>query len=225
MSQAHEPMSVAVKICGLTDPRSVRAAVEAGADFLGFNFHEESPRHLPVSCAHTLRALAGRARAVALTADAGDALLAEIVAAVRPDLLQLHGAESPERTGEIAARFRTPVIKALPVRGAGDLARAEAYRAGAAMILFDAAPSAPGRSFGGQGRVFDWSLLAGRSHRPPWILSGGLTPENVAEACAISGARIVDVSSGVERGRGRKDPQLIARFVRAAKAARESRCR
>ncbi|QPC42567.1 phosphoribosylanthranilate isomerase [Kaustia mangrovi] len=217
-------MAVDIKICGLTSAAALDAALEAGADLVGLVFYPPSPRHVSLDTARELAARAkGRARIVALTVDADDATLREIVEAIRPDFIQAHGHESPERVREIAERFATPVIKAVKVRDAGDVRGAEAYGDAAALILYDAkAPENLAEALpGGNGITFDWHLMeADGAPRAGFMLSGGLTAENVARAIAVTGAPIVDVSSGVESAPGVKDARLIRKFIEAARAAR-----
>jgi phosphoribosylanthranilate isomerase len=213
-------MSVGVKICGLTTPETVRAALDGGAAFLGFVFFEKSPRHLAVEAAARLAEPARRkARIVALAVDPTDAEVDRIVQGLRPDLLQLHGKETPARVGQVAARAATGVIKALPVAEASDLAAAADYEGVAEHLMFDARPPKDASRPGGMGAAFDWDLLAGRRFARPWFLAGGLDPWNLAEAVQRSGAPLVDVSSGVERGPGLKDPALIKAFLDAARKA------
>lgn len=213
-------MTLLVKICGLTTPEAVEATVAAGADMAGFVVFPPSPRHLDLSHAHDVVAHAnGRLHKVALTVDADDALLAAIVDALKPDLLQLHGKESPARVAAIKARFGIAVMKALPIAEAGDLAAVAHYAGIADRILFDAQPPKGATRPGGLGKAFDWRLLEGLEAGLPTMLSGGLDPHNVAEALNITRSPAVDVSSGVERAPGDKDPEKIAEFVRAARAA------
>lgn len=208
---------VLVKICGLSTPETLEAAIAAGADMAGFVFFEKSPRHLSLETARALGAqAAGRIRKVALTVDADDAALAAIVEALAPDLLQLHGAETPSRVREVKARFGLPVIKAVGVATAGDVEAANAYEGVADLLLFDAKPQANSMVPGGAGVSFDWELLR-NIDAANWMLSGGLDPENVAGAIRRTGAQAVDVSSGVERERGVKDAAKIAAFVAAAR--------
>ncbi|WP_296763415.1 phosphoribosylanthranilate isomerase [Sediminimonas sp.] len=208
---------IAVKFCGLTRPEHVAAAVAAGAAYCGFVFYARSPRHLTPEAA---RALAldtppGLAK-VALCVDATDDELDEITARVPLDMLQLHGAESPARVAAIRARHGLPVMKAVGVAGADDLPALDTYARVADQLLVDAKP-APGAALpGGNGLSFDWRLIAGRRWPVPWMLAGGLTPGNVAEAIARTGARQVDVSSGVETAPGQKDADLMRAFVKAA---------
>lgn len=211
-------MSLLVKICGLKTPETVDAALDAGADMVGFVFFAKSPRHLGLETAASLGArVAGRARKVALTVDADDAALDAIVAALQPDMLQLHGAESPARVAQIAARFCLPAMKALGVATRDDLAAARDYAPHCARLLFDAKPPEGAVLPGGNGLPFDWRVLAGYDPGVPWMLSGGLTPGNVVEALRRTKAPGVDVSSGVESAAGVKDAGLIRAFVAAAR--------
>ena len=213
-----------VKICGLSTEDTLDAALDAGAERVGFVLFPRSPRHLTLARAAALAARArGRAAVVALTVDGDDADLDEIVAAVSPDMLQLHGRETPERAGAVRARFGRPVIKALGVSTADDVAGAAAYAAATDEILFDAKPPRDGASPGGNGVSFDWRLLAALDLPVPFMLSGGLGPRNVGEALRVTRAPAVDVSSGVETAPGVKSPELIAAFIRAARGgAREA---
>jgi len=209
---------VLVKICGLSTPPTLDATIATGADLAGFVFFPKSPRHIDLDTARRLgEQAAGRIQKVALTVDADDAALAEIVAALRPDLLQLHGHESPERVGAVKARFGLPVIKAIGVASAADVAAARSYADVADWLLFDAKPAPDATVPGGAGVVFDWELLRNIA-AAKWMLSGGLDPDNVAAALAQTGAPAVDVSSGVEAARGVKDAEKIAAFVAAARA-------
>jgi phosphoribosylanthranilate isomerase len=213
---------VEVKICGLSRPDTMDAALEAGADYVGLVFYEPSPRNVGLEQAETLAAQArGRAAIVALTVNAPDALLRDIARRVRPDFIQAHGEETPERVREIAEITATPVIKAVKVQGAPDVEGARAYAGVADLILYDAmAPEAlAGALPGGNGVAFDWSLLNGNSGGR-FLLSGGLNPANVAEAIRVTGAPVVDVSSGVESTPGVKQPALIRKFIEAARSAR-----
>jgi phosphoribosylanthranilate isomerase len=209
---------VTVKICGLTSAEAADAAARAGAAYGGLVFHPASPRNLELEQARMLSAaMRGRLQRVALVADLSDAELAAIVAAADPEFLQLHGDETAARTAEIRARFGKPVIKALPVAEAEDLKAANDYAAVADMLLFDArAPKGASRA-GGHGIAFDWTLLANRSFGKPWFLAGGLNPGNVARALALSGAGMVDVSSGVESAPGIKSAEQIVRFISATR--------
>jgi phosphoribosylanthranilate isomerase len=209
-----------VKICGINALAALDAALEAGADLVGLVFFPPSPRAVAPDVALRLAARArGRAQIAALVVDADDKLLADVVAQANPDLLQLHGAESPARVAAVRARFGRPVIKAIPVAAAADLSIVPAYEAVADRILFDARPPKDATRPGGHGRAFDWTLLARLARNKPMMLSGGLTAETVATAIAIVRPDGIDVSSGVERAPGEKDPEKIARFVRAARDA------
>ncbi len=210
-------MAVRVKICGLRRPQDVAAAVGAGAAYVGFVFFPPSPRALEPQAAQAL-ALAvppGVAR-VALTVDADDATLDSILGAVPVDILQLHGREGPERVAAVRDRFGLPVMKAIGVADESDLPALDEAARAADMVLVDAKAPRGAPLPGGNGLAFDWRLIAGRRWPVPWLLAGGLTPENVAEAIRLTGARQVDVSSGVEAAPGVKDPALIAAFIRAA---------
>jgi phosphoribosylanthranilate isomerase len=213
-------MPSTVKICGLSTAPTLRAALDAGADMIGLVFFEKSPRLVGLAAARELAAAArGRATIVALNVDASDATLASIVDAVAPDILQLHGKESPERVAQISRAFARPVMKALGVAVAGDFARAREYEEAADWLLIDAKPPKGATRPGGNGAPFDWRLARGFAPRLPWLLSGGLEPANVGEAIALSGARGVDVSSGVESAPGVKDTDKIIAFIAAARAA------
>ena len=209
---------VLVKICGLSTPQTLDATIAAGADLAGFVFFAKSPRHIDLDTARALgEQAAGRIQKVALTVDADDAALAEIVAVLRPDMLQLHGHESPERVGAVKARFGLPVIKAIGVASVADVAAARSYDGVADWLLFDAKPAPDATVPGGAGVVFDWELLRNIT-AAKWMLSGGLDPENVAAALRQTQAPAVDVSSGVESARGVKDAGKIAAFVAAVRA-------
>ena len=211
-------MTLTVKICGLSDLVSLDAALAAGADMVGFVFFEPSPRHVTFSVAKALGTrVGGRARKVALTVDADDATLAAIIEALEPDLLQLHGHESPERVSAVRSRFGLPVMRAIAIAERGDLDRIAAFDAVADHLLFDARPPEGTTRPGGNGAAFDWTLLRGIETRRPWLLAGGLTCGNVTHAIAAPRASGLDVSSGVEAAPGRKDPALIARFVAHAR--------
>ncbi|WP_395666573.1 phosphoribosylanthranilate isomerase [Methylocella sp.] len=207
-----------VKICGVTTPEAVDAALSAGADMLGFVIFEKSPRHLSLDVASRLAARVGlRAARVLLTVDAPDDLIAAATRAVEADFLQLHGHEPPERVAALRAAFDVKIIKALPVASPADLAAAAPYEQIADMLLFDA-KAPPGAALpGGNGASFDWRILQGLATARPWLVAGGLDAANVAEALRVSGAPGVDVSSGVERAPGVKDEAMIAAFLRAAR--------
>jgi phosphoribosylanthranilate isomerase len=207
-----------VKICGLRTAEALEAAIAAGADYVGLVIFPPSPRHVDVEAAAGLAAVArGRTAVVALTVDPDDVLLDRIAHEVRPDFIQLHGNESPERVAAIRARLGTPLIKAVKVATADDVAEALAYRGVADLLLFDAMPPKDADRPGGHGAVFDWRLLDGVAKQLDFMLSGGLTPENVADAIRATGAFAVDVSSGVEERRGMKSVPLIRAFLAAAR--------
>lgn len=209
-----------VKICGLSKPEHVAAAVQASATYVGFVFFEKSPRNLSFVQARSLavNAPAGLAK-VALVVNADDAFLDALTREVPLDMLQLHGSESPERVSAVKARYGLPVMKAIGVATAGDLAAIDTYSAVADQLLIDAKPPKDAALPGGNGLAFDWQLLRGRKYwTKPWMLAGGLTPENVAEAVRLTGANQVDVSSGVETAPGMKDAALIDAFVKAARS-------
>lgn len=211
-------MTTGVKICGLTTAQTLDAALDGGASFVGAVIFPKSPRHITPAEAATLFARArGRAKVVAVVVNPDDALLTEIAATLKPDLIQLHGSETPERGDEVRALTGAGIIKALAIRTADDFAPAVAWEPVADHLLFDAKPVEGSVLPGGVGARFDWSLLAGRSFARPWFLAGGLEPENIAEAVRISGAPMVDVSSGVESAPGVKDPSRIAAFLEAAR--------
>jgi phosphoribosylanthranilate isomerase len=213
-------LSVAVKICGLSEPSGVAAAIAGGADFLGFVFYGPSPRNVTAArVAELCRAMPAGIARVGLFVDADDATIEAVLAAAPLDLLQLHGSESPARVAAVKRRFGRPVMKALPIGDPADVAAAEPYLAVADRLLFDARPPRhPDARPGGNGLVFDWRLIAARSWDLPWMLSGGLTAGNVAEAARLTGAPAVDVSSGVESAPGLKDAAKIAAFLAAATA-------
>jgi len=215
-------MSLLVKICGLSTRETLDVALESGADMVGFVFFPPSPRHLGLEMARELGKQArGHAAKVALTVDADDATLENIVETLRPDLLQLHGKETTARVRDIKARFGLPVMKVIAVETAADLAALPGYAAVADRILFDArAPKGATRP-GGLGTVFDWYVLENLDLRLPFMVSGGLTADNVTEAVRVTRAGGVDVSSGVESSPGVKDPELIRNFIRAARATEE----
>lgn len=207
-----------IKICGVTTPDALDAAIVARADYVGFNFHPPSPRYLAPGDAAKLAARAGDAIAkVGVFVNADDHALALAIDAGKLGIVQLHGSETPDRAAEVKVRFGLPVWKALPVAAGSDVGMAEAYRGAADFILFDA-KTPKGALPGGMGLVFDWSLLAGHKGALPWGLAGGLTPDNVAGAVAITHAQMVDTSSGVESAPGVKDVDRIAAFCQAARA-------
>jgi len=208
----------AIKICGVTSPAILDAVIAARADHVGFVFFPKSPRHLAVADAAALSARAeGRIAKVGLFVDADDATIAEAATAARLDAVQLHGEESPERAAQLRVRLGLPVWKAVPVARAADIQRAAAYAGAVDLVLFDA-KTPTGALPGGMGLAFDWSLLATWKNRSPWGLAGGLNPGNVAEAVRLTGASLVDTSSGVETAPGVKDAALVAEFCRAARA-------
>ncbi|HUI20855.1 MAG TPA: phosphoribosylanthranilate isomerase [Methylocella sp.] len=211
-------MSVIVKICGLATEEEVDAALACGADMIGFVFFDKSPRHVSLERAADLgRRAANRACKVLLTVNAGDALLAAAIAALDPHLLQLHGSETPARVASIRAHFGLPVMKAIGISEAADLASVPLFDTAADYLLFDTKPALAAGRPGGNGQKFDWSLLNSMGTKRPWLLAGGLDPANVAEALAQTGAAGVDVSSGVESAAGIKDPNKIAAFIAAAR--------
>ena len=213
-------MSVLVKICGLNTTAAAEAALAEGADFGGLVFFEKSPRHVRPEQARAIAAvLRRRARVVALLVDPDDAAVDNIVRAVSPDFLQLHGSETPARVAAIGALAKRPVIKAVAVSDAADIVRAAAYLEMAEYILFDAKADLGATRPGGLGAAFDWKLLAGVSLSRPWGLAGGLTPQNVARALSFARPALVDASSGVEDAPGVKSPSKIAAFVAAARGA------
>lgn len=216
-------MPFLVKICGLTTPDALEAALDAGADMVGFVFFPPSPRHLGFEAARLLgEQVKGRARKVALSVEASDTELGQLIAALKPDVLQLHGKETPERVALVRTRFGLPVMKAIPVEQKADLSPVRLYARVADRILFDARAPQEATRPGGLGKAFDWRLLENLDIGVPFMLSGGLDAENVGEAIAITRAPSVDVSSGVERRPGEKDPDRIHAFVRAARAAAET---
>lgn len=212
-----------IKICGLKTPEAIAAALDGGASHIGFIFFPKSPRNVAPGAAGRLRQAArGRAKAVAVTVDADDAALDAIVAAMNPDMLQLHGSETPGRVAAVKARYGLPVMKALSISTAQDLASIEAFRGVADRLLFDAKAPKGSELPGGNGVSFDWSLLSALDPSVDYLLSGGLNAANVGEALRVARPPGLDVSSGVERAPGVKDPALISTFfdaVRAAEAA------
>ncbi|MBM9594898.1 phosphoribosylanthranilate isomerase [Roseitranquillus sediminis] len=213
------PPDVRVKICGITESADIPAALLAGARYLGFVFFAPSPRNLDLDdAAFMARSVPEGIAKVALTVDSDDARLDEIVEMVPLDMLQLHGRETPERVAALRDRYRLPVMKSVGVAGEADLPALEEYARVADQLLVDAKPLAGADLPGGNGIAFDWRLIAGRRWSVPWMLAGGLTAENVADAIRLTGARQVDVSSGVERAPGVKDADRIAAFIAAARA-------
>ncbi|SEH81735.1 phosphoribosylanthranilate isomerase [Tardiphaga sp. OK245] len=215
-------MSLIVKICGLSTPETLDAALVGGADMVGFVFFPPSPRHVTLDVARALgRQAKGRAVKVALSVDADDADLENSIDALKPDILQLHGKESVARVRDIKQKFGLPVMKALAVETRADLVALPGYAAVCDRILFDAKPPKDATRPGGLGAVFDWHLLEGLDLKLPFMVSGGLTAANVAEALRITRAGGVDISSGVESAPGIKDPDMIRAFIRAARATEE----
>lgn len=213
-------MTVAAKICGLSEPESLRAAVTGGARYVGFVFYPRSPRAIaPPMAAELARLLPTGVRSVGLFVDPDDEFLEHVTGQVPLDLIQLHGGETPRRIAEIKGRYALPVMKAVKIGGPEDLTAAMEAAEVADRLLFDAKPPAKVSALpGGNGIAFDWTILAGRSWPRPWMLSGGLTVDNVAEAVRVTGAREVDVSSGVEDRPGHKDPALVRAFLSAVAA-------
>ena len=213
-------MGIQVKICGITSADAADAAMRAGADYAGLNFHPGSPRNLKPEQASSLATrMRGRSRLVVLLADAGDEEIAIAVAAAKPDFIQMHGRETPERIAAVRLRFGLPVIKAIAIAEAADLAEVPAFENVADMLLFDAKAPANASRPGGHGAAFDWQLLRGRTFARPWLLAGGLTCENVGRAIRAAEAPGVDVASGVESAPGVKSVDMIREFVSAVRAA------
>ncbi len=214
-------MTARAKICGLSTPEAVRAALDGGAGHIGFVFFAKSPRDIDPQAADRLAAPARAAgvKIVAVTVDPDDVLLDRLAATLKPDFIQLHGKETPARTRQVGVRTGAGIIKALPVSDAADLDAAKAYETVVDHLMFDARPPKDSILPGGTGSRFDWTLTAGRRFERPWFLAGGLDPWNVGEAVRLSGAGLVDVSSGVERGPGLKDPALITAFLDAVRRA------
>src|SRR5271166_4791123 len=212
-------MTIAVKICGISTEESLEAAIGAGADYAGFVFFPRSPRNVSLERAKALaRKADGRIKTVALTVDADDGAIEAITGEISPDFLQLHGSETPERALALRQRLGVRVIKALKVDSPASVEAAQAFEPAADLLLFDAKPPATSNALpGGNGLSFDWTLLAGASLRPDFMLSGGLNAGNVLEALRTSGARAIDVSSGVETSPGVKSPALIKEFIQIAK--------
>ena len=215
-------MSLIVKICGLSTRETLDVALDAGADMVGFVFFPPSPRHLGLETARDLGKLAGRrALKVALTVDADDATLEGIVQALGPDILQLHGRETAARIRDVRRKFSIPVMKAIAVETSADLATLPEYAGVADRVLFDARAPEEATRPGGLGAVFDWHILEKLDLKIPYMVSGGLHAGNVAEAVGVTRAGGVDVSSGVERSPGHKDPEMIRAFITAARATQE----
>jgi phosphoribosylanthranilate isomerase len=213
------PTDIAVKICGLRDQTNIDAAAAAGARYIGFVFFEKSPRAVTFEQAAALAVAApvGLAK-VGLVVNPDDAFLTDLLNVVPLDMIQLHGSETPARVAEVRQKFGLPVMKAVGVADASDLAQLDAYEAVADQVLLDAKPPRDATLPGGNGHTFDWGLIAGRLWTKPWMLAGGLTVDNVGTAIARTGVKQIDLSSGVESAPGVKDPALIAQFVAAAQA-------
>ncbi|MEM1102148.1 MAG: phosphoribosylanthranilate isomerase [Pseudomonadota bacterium] len=209
-------MTAEIKFCGFTRPEDVAAAVAAGARYIGLNFYAPSPRSVPPGAAEALRAaVPAGVSTVALVVEADDAALTRIVGEAAPDMLQLHGRESPARVRAIRTRFGLPVMKAVSVADASDLEKIETYGAVADRLLVDAKPPSGAALPGGNGVPFDWALISGMCWPVPWMLAGGLTVENVADAVRLTGAPVVDLASGVETAPGVKDARLMQEFAAA----------
>ena len=216
------PADIKVKICGLTDPADVPAAILAGASYVGFVFFPKSPRNLDLeAAAHMARAVPEGILRVALMVDPDNALVDALTAHVQIDMIQLHGHETPARVTEIKDRTGLPVMKAVGVADETDLTQIDFYERVADQILVDAKPPEGADRPGGNALAFDWTLLSGRRWSKPWMLAGGLTPDNVAEAIRLTGARQIDVSSGVESAPGEKDAEMMRTFIDTARGAAE----
>ena len=215
-------MFVQAKICGISSIATARTAIAESAVYLGFIHFARSPRHIELAAmAELMQAIrndGATQKLVSVVVDPGDAMIDALRDSVKPDLIQLHGKETPERVAYVRQAMGIPVIKALSVSEAADLVAAQTFDSVADYLLFDARPPKDATLPGGLGLSFDWTLLHGYNGKKPWFLAGGLTPDNVAEAIRISGARLVDVSSGVESAPGVKDPNLISGFLRTVKA-------
>ncbi|MER8865032.1 phosphoribosylanthranilate isomerase [Mesorhizobium sp. M0751] len=217
-------MALDIKICGLKTDKALAAALAGGASHVGFIFFAKSPRYVEPAEAGRLREAArGKAKAVAVTVDASEAFLDEIVKKMQPDMLQLHGVETPGRVAEVKARYGLPVMKALPVGEAADLERVKPFIGIADRFLFDAKPPKGSELPGGNGLAFDWRVLAGLDAGVDYMLSGGLNAGNIGDALRLANPPGIDVSSGVESAPGIKEPALIEQFFRAAGAARDNR--
>jgi phosphoribosylanthranilate isomerase len=212
-------MRVRTKICGISTPEAVTAALEGGAAWLGFMFFAKSPRNLaPDAAARLVQPVRGQAKIVAVLVDPDDGEVDRVAQVLKPDLIQLHGAETPARARAIGIRAGAGIIKALPVSEGSDLTAAAQYETVVEHLMFEGRPAPDADRPGGGGQAFDWIVLSGRRFQRPWFLAGGLDPWNLSEAVQQSGAPLVDVSSGVERGPGLKDPALIRAFLDAAKS-------
>jgi len=208
------------KICGLSTPGAVDAAIMGGAAYVGFVFFLASPRNIALQAAAALaRPARGKAGVVAVTVDPDDTLIDRLMSELAPDLIQLHGDETPARVSQVAARAGVGVIKAVSVAVPEDIRAARVYAGVSSHLMFDAKAPPESAAPGGTGAAFDWSILAGQAFERPWFLAGGLDPWNVGQAVRLSGAPMVDVSSGVERGAGLKDPALIKAFLEAVRRA------
>jgi phosphoribosylanthranilate isomerase len=217
-------MALDIKICGLKTDGAMAAALAGGASHVGFIFFAKSPRYVEPAEAGRLREVArGEAMAVAVTVDASDAFLDEIIAKMQPDMLQLHGVETPERVAEVKARYGLPVMKALPLSDAADLERIKPFIGIADRFLFDAKPPKGSELPGGNGVAFDWRILVGLDGGVDYMLSGGLNAANIGDALRLANPPGIDISSGVESAPGVKDPALIEQFFRAVRAARDNR--
>ncbi len=213
-------MSTQVKICGLSTKEALNAVIKVKADYAGFVYYQKSPRHVSINQAANLRlALPKNINSVMVMVNPDNGLLTEIAREVNPDFFQLHGEETPERIKEIKNIFPyIGIIKSIPVRVKEDLIQTDQYIKIVDYLLFDAKPTNNGMMHGGNGLSFDWNILAGKKFTTPWFLSGGLNAENVVQAKKTSGAKMVDISSGVERSAGVKDAKMIEEFVKAARA-------
>jgi phosphoribosylanthranilate isomerase len=217
-------MALDIKICGLKTGETLAAALAGGASHVGFIFFAKSPRYVePVEAGRLRQAALGKAKAVAVTVDAGDAFLDDIVEKMHPDMLQLHGSETPERVAEVKARYGLPVMKALAVSEAADLERIKPFIGVADRFLFDAKPPKGSQLPGGNGIAFDWRILTGLDAGVGYMLSGGLNAANIGDALQLANPSAIDISSGVESAQGVKDPALIEQFFRAVRAARDDR--
>jgi len=206
---------IEAKICGVKTKEALEAAAKGGAAYVGFNFYRPSPRYVPPEQAAALSKLVPPGmKSTAVTADAGDALFEEIFRHFTPDLIQLHGREPPQRAADLKARWKTPIIRAIPIGTSADFGAVKAHEGAADYFLFDAAPPKGAVLPGGNAASFDWKLLQGQSFAKLWFLSGGLSAKNLREAVALSGAMRVDFSSGVERTPGEKDPTMIEELLR-----------
>lgn len=216
-------MAFDIKICGLKTDEALAAALDGGASHVGFIFFAKSPRNIaPVDAGRLREAAKGRAKAVAVTVDASDEFHDEIVAAMAPDMIQLHGKETPERVAEVKARYGLPVMKAFSIREAADFEAMAPYIGVADRMLFDAKPPAGSELPGGNGVSFDWRLLAGLDASVDYMLSGGLNAANIGDAIKLANPPGIDISSGVESAPGVKDAALIECFFKAVRAARDS---